>query len=193
MKRTVLICAITLLFAAGASAQVPSPISVYIGGALSVPSSGNFNAGWQMGYHGMAGVGYKLSKNLMVSGKIEHHTFFFDLADFFGVDGGDTKVWMYGIDGRYTLNLPAIPLKPYVKAGSGIAKISWQEFESTDPSTSIVPSTMPPGTEAPTSAGPRLPDWNGTCSMPYRRLERTLLRIVGVACSETRMPCSYNN
>ncbi|MEW6413066.1 MAG: outer membrane beta-barrel protein [Candidatus Zixiibacteriota bacterium] len=152
MKKTVLICAVTLLFAVGASAQVPSPISVYIGGALSVPSSGNFNAGWQMGYHGMAGVGYKLSKNLMLSGKIEHHTFFFDLADFFGVDGGDTKVWMYGIDGRYTLNLPAIPLKPYVKAGSGIAKISWQEFESTDPSTTLTAAVLNAGiTEASAS------------------------------------------
>ncbi len=137
MKKTILVCAIVLLFAVGASAQVSSPISVYLGGALSVPSSGSFNAGWQMGYHGMVGVGYKLSKNLMVAGKIERHTFFFDMADFFGLDGGDTKVWMYGIDGRYTLNIPAVPLKPYVTAGSGIAKVSWQEFESTDPSTSL--------------------------------------------------------
>ena len=143
MKKAIFTMAIILVFAAGATAQVSTPVSLYLGGALSVPASSEFNAGFQMGYHGLASVGYKLGPNFQVAGKLEYHNFFFDLADFMGIDGGDTKVWMYGVDGRYSLGLPAIPLKPFLVAGTGIARMSWDEFEGTSLTASILNEVIP--------------------------------------------------
>jgi opacity protein-like surface antigen len=131
MKKLLLTTAVLLTFSVGATAQVSTPVSVYLGGALSMPSSADFNTGWKMGYHGLAGVGYKLAPSFQVAGKVEYHNFFFDLGDFVGLDGGDTKVWMYGLDGRYSVGLPAFPLKPFLVAGTGIARLSWSEFEGT--------------------------------------------------------------
>jgi len=143
MKKALITIAVTVLFAAGASAQVTTPVSCYLGGALSVPSSADFNTGWQMGYHGWAGVGYKLMPNLQVAGKIEYHDFFFDLTDLVGIDGGDTKVWMYGLDGRYSVPVPALPLKPYFLAGTGIARVSWDEFEGTSLTAAVLNTVIP--------------------------------------------------
>lgn len=146
MKKLLVILAIMLL-AAGVSAQVSSPVSVYLGGALSVPAGGDFNTGWRWGYHGWAGVGYKMGAGLRVTGKVEYHDFFFDMMDLVGIEGGDTKVWMYGVDGRYKLNIPAVPIKPFVLAGGGIARVSWDEFEGT----SLAASTLNAGIPDPVS------------------------------------------
>ena len=43
MKKALIMIAVTVLFAAGASAQVAPPVSCYLGGALSMPSSADFN------------------------------------------------------------------------------------------------------------------------------------------------------
>lgn len=143
MKKALITIAVTVLFAAAVSAQVTTPVSVYLGGALSMPSSADFNTGWKMGYHGWGGVGYKLMPNLQVAGKIEYHDFFFDMVDFLGVEGGDTKVWMYGVDGRYTVPVPALPLKPFFMAGTGIARLSWDEFEGTSLITATLNDNIP--------------------------------------------------
>lgn len=143
MKKIMIALAVTLIFAAGASAQVSSPVSVYLGGLLSVPAGGNFNAGWGWGYHGWAGVGYKMAPGLQVTGKVEYHDFFFDMFDLVGVEGGDTKVWMYGVDGRYTIGVPAIPIKPFVLAGGGIARVTWDEFEGTSLTAATLNEELP--------------------------------------------------
>ncbi|UCD64944.1 MAG: outer membrane beta-barrel protein [Candidatus Zixiibacteriota bacterium] len=142
MRKLILTSVVLLAFAAGTSAQVNTPVSLYAGGALSMPSSEAFNAGWQMGYHGCAGVGWKAAPNLQVIGKMEYHHFFFDFADLLGIDGGATKMWVYGVDGRYSLGLPAVPLKPYVLGGVGLASISWSEFEGTSLAAAVLNDAM---------------------------------------------------
>ena len=87
MKKLIITLAITLLFATAASAQVKTPVSVYLGGALSAPA-GDLNTAFQWGYHGWAGVGYKMAPGFQLAGKVEYHDFFFDMADFAGIDGG---------------------------------------------------------------------------------------------------------
>lgn len=143
MKKVFLTLAVVLIFAATGSAQVSTPVSIYAGGALSVPASGDFNAGWQMGYHGAFGLGYKLAPNFQVVGNLEYHHFFFDMADFMGLDGGDTKVWMYGVNGRYSLGLPVVPIKPFFIGGAGIAKMTWDEFEGPTLITATLNAAIP--------------------------------------------------
>ena len=142
MKKVVITLTI-MLFAAGVSAQVSAPVSLYLGGALSAPASGDFNTGWKWGYHGWAGVGYKMAPSFQVIGKVEYHDFFFDMLDYVGVDGGDTKVWMYGVDGCFEINVPMIPIKPFVLGGGGIARVSWDEFEGTSLIASTLNATIP--------------------------------------------------
>jgi len=60
MKRVLLTAACMLAFALAASAQAPQQISVYVGGALSLPSSPDgFKDAYNTGYHGLVGLGYK--------------------------------------------------------------------------------------------------------------------------------------
>lgn len=119
--------------AASVAAQVPSPFSLYAGGAISLPQSPDgFKDGFKTGYHGSLGVGYKVMPNLQMVGKVEYHTFRVNFDNMPGMEeysGGTNKMWMYGIDGRYQFSLPAAPVSPYVLAGVGYANIKQSEFE----------------------------------------------------------------
>lgn len=129
MKKPLLTAVCVIAFAFGVSAQVPTPFSLYAGGALSLPNApDDFKNSFKTGYHGLVGLGYKMGPGFQLVGKAEYHKFAFDFAGLSGVDGGDSRVWMFGSDGRLALGLPAAPIKPFVFAGIGIANIKQSEF-----------------------------------------------------------------
>lgn len=130
MKRLLAILAILLAFSVNAAAQVPSsPISFYAGGALSIPSGGDyFKAMFKNGYHGMVGIGYSMAPMIEVVGKFEYHTFQSELAAVPDFSGGTNKVMMYGADIKFSPKLPALPIKPYILAGAGMASVKQTEF-----------------------------------------------------------------
>lgn len=139
MKNVLSIVAAILLISVAASAQVPSPFSVQVGGALSVPNSPEtFSEGYKTGFHGTAGLGYKVMPNLQLVGKIEYHRFSFDYdADptlaASDIEGGQTNMWMFGSDLRYAFGVPVAPVKPFVLGGVGFARTSISEFSGSDP------------------------------------------------------------
>ena len=142
MKKFLMALIILIAFAVTASAQVPNPFSFYAGGLMSLPQSPDyFKDSFKNGWHGMAGVGYKVMPNFQIVGKVEYHTFKFD-ADAAGlgdITGGTNKMLMFGADGRFSLNMPASPVKPFFLAGGGFVNIKQSEFEGGDPlSTSIL-------------------------------------------------------
>ena len=144
MKKLLLTLGILVLFALSASAQIPTPFSFYAGGALSVPSSPEgFSDGWKTGYHGMAGVGYKMSPKFQLVGKLEYHNFSADVSNYPDLDGGNAKIMMYGVDGRFSLGLPMTPIKPFFFGGGGIAHVEWDEFTGTNLITSTLNSYLP--------------------------------------------------
>ena len=144
MKKLLLIAFVLTVFVLGANAQVPTPFSFYAGGAVSVPSSPDgFKDGFKTGYHGMIGAGYKALPMLQVVGKVEYHNFGFDFGDLSGIDGGNSKVWMFGADGRYNFNLPAAPVAPFVFGGLGMANVKQSEFSGTSLITSTLNATVP--------------------------------------------------
>ncbi len=131
MKKLLAILAILLAFSVSASAQVPSsPVSFYAGGALSIPSGGDyFQTMFKNGYHGMVGVGYSMAPMIEIVGKFEYHAFQSELASALpDYTGGTNKVMMYGADIKLSPNLPALPIKPYVLAGAGMASVKQTEF-----------------------------------------------------------------
>ena len=143
MKKFVFVLAAMFAFASLASAQVPNPISLHFGGAVSIPNSPKaFADSYKTGYHGWAGLGLKVMPNLQAVGKFEYHTFKLDLNSdpvFAGEDisGGKNNLWMFGVDGRYSFGLPASPVKPFVLGGAGFARISQTDLEG---SSSLVAS-----------------------------------------------------
>jgi opacity protein-like surface antigen len=129
VKKSFLTAACVIAFALGVSAQVPTPFSLYVGGALSLPNAPDgFKDSFKTGYHGLVGLGYKMGPGFQVVGKVEYHNFGYDFASLSGVEGGNTKMWLFGGDGRFALALPAAPIKPFVFAGIGIANVKQTEF-----------------------------------------------------------------
>ena len=133
MKRVIILLSALLVFAVAGNAQSVQPFSLYVGGALSVPTSPDgFKDTYNTGYHGSLGAGYKFAPNFQVVGKAEYHHFSFDLDDASGVDGGENKLWMFGADGRYSLNMPTFPMKPFFFGGVGMANISFGDFSGSN-------------------------------------------------------------
>jgi hypothetical protein len=133
MKKILAILAILLAFGTVASAQMPSsPVSLYVGGALSIPTSPeSFSTTFKNGFHGSLGLGFDLNPAFELIGKVEYHTFSFDFdqAEMTDYSGGTNKMWMYGADVKFSPSLPAMPVKPYVLGGLGMASIQQSEFE----------------------------------------------------------------
>lgn len=133
MKKILAILAILLTFGAVASAQIPSsPVSLYVGGALSIPTAPeSFSTSFKNGYHGSLGLGFDVNPAFELIGKVEYHTFNFDFdqADMTDYSGGTNKMWMFGADVKFNPSLPAMPVKPYILGGAGVANIKQSEFE----------------------------------------------------------------
>lgn len=143
MKKAFLILGIVFVFALGASAQVPTPLSFYAGGAISLPTSPDgFNDGYNMGWHGTAGVGYKFAPLFQVMGKFEYHDFAANLEGL-PLDGGNAKVAMFGADARYSMNMPTFPLKPYFFGGGGLAHVKLDEYSGPSLMTSVLNVGLP--------------------------------------------------
>ena len=129
MRKLMLILAILLSFAVVASAEVPSPLSFYAGGAFSMPNGPTaFKDAYKTGYHGWIGAGYTVAPTFQVVGKIEHNHFAFDNGSFTGVEGGSMKIWMYGADAKFSPKVPTFPIKPFMFAGAGWASSKISEF-----------------------------------------------------------------
>lgn len=146
MKRVITILSILLVFAVAASAQVPNPVSLYGGGAVSMPSGDGFSSGWNTGWHGHLGVGYKMSPLFQVVGKAEFHNFGANL-DGLALDGGDIKISMFGADGRYQLNMPAAPIKPFFFGGIGLANWKIDDYTGSSLAASVL-NAANPGTQS---------------------------------------------
>lgn len=127
MRKAITILSILMVFAVAASAQVPNPVSFYGGGAVSVPSGEGFSNGWKTGWHGHLGIGYKMTPLFQVVGKAEFHNFAANLEGL-ALDGGNTKITMFGADGRYQMNMPSAPIKPFFFGGVGLANWKIDDF-----------------------------------------------------------------
>jgi hypothetical protein len=124
-----LILAIVLSFSVAASAQMSSPLSFYAGGALSLPNGPDgFKDAYKTGYHAWVGAGYSVAPKFQLIGKIEHNRFSFDAGDISGVDGGTMKIWMYGVDAKFSPSVPTFPIKPFLFGGAGMASAKIDEF-----------------------------------------------------------------
>ena len=143
MKKWMFVLLALTAFGSVAMAQVPNPISLHLGGAVSVPNSPQaFADAYKTGFHGWGGLGYKFMPNFQVVGKVEYHRFALDvdanpLLAGEDISGGHNNMFMYGLDGRFSLGLPQVPVTPYILGGAGFARMSMTDLEG---SSSLVAS-----------------------------------------------------
>ena len=137
MKKVMFVLVAVIAMSAAASAQVSSPVSLYVGGLVSIPNSpDNFSEAYKTGFHGTVGVGFNVSPKMQLVGKIELHSFAVDfdsdpLLAAENISGGTNNLLMFGGDARYSLSMPASPIKPYLLGGIGLARISASDYEGT--------------------------------------------------------------
>jgi hypothetical protein len=142
MKKVLMIVTILMVFAVGASAQLPSkPFNIYIGGSIAMPSSPDgFKDGYNMGFFGNAGVGFNINPMFQAIAKVEYNYFKMDADEFVAsnplitagteITGGALKALMFGADVRFSPPIPAAPLKPFAFVGLGMARLSSSAVES---------------------------------------------------------------
>jgi Outer membrane protein beta-barrel domain len=126
----VALCAVTV----GAQVGAPkAPFSIYAGGSMAVPNGPTeFSEMYKAGYNAFAGLGFKAFPKTQLIAKLEYNQFPFDPANVTGIDGGNTKIFMYGADARVSLAPPAFPLKPFAFIGGGMANMSFNEFSGSN-------------------------------------------------------------
>ena len=135
MKKLIIVLSILFVFTIACKAQSVQPFSLYVGGALSVPTSPDgFKETYKTGFHGSVGAGYKFAPNFQLVGKAEFHQFSYDFESATGIDGGENKLWMFGADGRLSLSIPALPVKPFIFGGAGMANIKFNDFSGSNTS-----------------------------------------------------------
>ena len=144
MKKTIFALVMLLAVASVASAQVPSPFSLYAGGLISMPQSpSTFKDSFKNGWHGSLGLGWKLMPNFQAVAKAEVHSFGMDFAQTGlatsnpNLTGGTNRVMMFGVDGRFGVGVPTAPIKPFALAGIGMAKVDFTEFTGDALATSL--------------------------------------------------------
>ncbi len=128
-----LIILLTLTASAFAQAPKPTPFSLYAGGAVTMPNSPDgFSENYNTGYHFFGGVGMKMMAMMQLIGKAEYTNLSFDFGDETGVEGGNAAIWMFGADSRFSFGAPAVPFKPFLFGGAGMANIKTSEFSGSD-------------------------------------------------------------
>jgi opacity protein-like surface antigen len=133
MKKSLVALVIVTALAAGVAAQVSPPVSIYAGGLMSFPNApDNFKSNYKNGFHGMLGLGMKAMPFMQFVGKAEYHRFAYDLSSFSSLSKGAQSVWMFGGDLRIAMNVPSLPIKPYIIGGGGLARVSFTPFEGTN-------------------------------------------------------------
>ncbi len=121
---------VVLLFGvvASTSAQIPGkPFSIYLDAGLQSTSSPDwFKDYHKLGYHAEGGIGFKVFPFVEIVGKAGIQVMAKDwaLIPNSPLDGGNVRILTFGLDARAAIGAPLAPIKPFVFAGVGLAKIS---------------------------------------------------------------------
>lgn len=144
MKKLLVILSVLFLTMSVVAQTSSSPVSIYAGGAFSMPSGGSFfTDAFKTGFHGSIGLGWKVAPTLQMVPKVEFHQFSSEASGVLGISDGSKKIWMFGLDGRFSPSVPAFPLKPYFVGGGGFANVKQSQFSGPTLLTSVLNTTVP--------------------------------------------------
>ncbi len=116
---------------ASTSAQIPGvpskPFSIYLDAGVNATSSPTwFKDYHKLGYHAEGGIGFKAFPFIEIVGKAGIHVMAKDWSFIPNspLGGGKVNILTFGLDARASVGAPLAPVKPFVLAGIGLAKIS---------------------------------------------------------------------
>lgn len=135
-----IVVASLIVMVALSSAQAPSkPVNFYLGVGGSKPT-GWLNDPYDLGYHGMGKMGYRVTSKLELRGGLSYHGLPFD----FPVDGGDFYALLVGLDLRINMRNKPSNVGPILSGGVGLCawkitqqgsgeNMRWPDISDTDP------------------------------------------------------------
>jgi len=125
---------LALVFGSNASAQIPQTPSlkpkVYIGAgfsALTGPSSFTNNFGASLSF--MGAISLPLAGGFEPVAKFHYHDYSLaNAATQLGFTDPNTRFIMFGVDGKYSLGPPLVPVKLYLLGGGGILNLKQDAY-----------------------------------------------------------------
>lgn len=122
MKKLLISALIILLCSSVMALDRVNPIRAFVGGGVS-PLTGDFGDYWNLGFHGLAGIGLKAAPNVVIMPKVEYHSFGLDKQGL-SVSGGTLHSLMISGDVVVELGLPTSTARPFIIGGVGMASVS---------------------------------------------------------------------
>ena len=120
---TVLCLAVVIGTGSDATAQRTPKFRGIFGVGVSAPT-GDANQLWNMGFHGLAGVGFQVTPFTQFVPNIEYHGMPLDNMGLPNISGGTLHVLMLGSDIIATANVPESDVKPQFLIGFGMGHVS---------------------------------------------------------------------
>ncbi len=134
MKKNILLSLAIVLIATSISAQVPKPITLYVGGGITKPTAMEYlDEYWKSGYNLNAGIGLNFLPMFQTVIKAQYHQLPLDkdeLGITLPIELPDFRAVTIGLEERFNMANPAMKIKPYVFGGAGIAITTFSAFEA---------------------------------------------------------------
>ncbi len=128
-----------LLFVAVEPAKCQlKPLTLYLGGGITNPTSDKLDNGWKRGPHASAALGIRVGGRLELMLRAGIHTLGADKTFYSIAEGGRFNTIVYGGGLKFNFGLPLIPLKAYLLGGAGIAVLNVSDVFPQNP---LVPLT----------------------------------------------------
>ena len=134
MKKNILLFLIIVLIATSVSAQIPKPITLYVGGGITKPTAMEYlDEYWKSGYNLNAGIGLNFLPMFQTVIKAQYHQIPLD-KDELGITSSielpDFHAVTIGLEGRFSMSNSVTQLKPYLFGGVGVAIITFSAFDA---------------------------------------------------------------
>jgi opacity protein-like surface antigen len=165
MKRIILVALLVLALAVAASAESQIKPAVYAGGGIGLLSGPTFIKDyWKMGMGFGGGVGFAITPNIEIVGKVFYNQFPLDddkilqesgAPSGVTIDGLDFRVIEFGADVKYLFTMaPDSKVGPFLVAGVGASNYKFTDVTVSDPNQSIsVPTGQYDATDLSFSGG----------------------------------------
>lgn len=124
-KKFFLICLLLPITMAAPSAKSQlKPLTLYLGGGITNPTSDKLDNGWKRGVHAAAALGIRVGGRTELMLRFGIHTLGADKTFYSIAEGGRFTSVVYGGGLKFNFGLPLIPIKAFLLGGAGVAVLN---------------------------------------------------------------------
>lgn len=122
------LCFILLLLSLSMTAEPArgqlKPLTLYLGGGITNPTSDKLDNGWKRGVHAAAALGIRLGSHSELMLRAGVHSLGADKTFYSIAEGGRFTAVVYGAGLKYNFGLPLVPFKAFLLGGAGAAVLN---------------------------------------------------------------------